>query len=141
MLLLASTSMLNLKRLTDNHASRTVQFFVGLRKAWSSVTPAEHALLANLARNKTCIIEVGVYEGVTSQTFCRAMDPRGRLYLVDPYYPETRIEKLLNVAEGPCGASAAWPERSRIDKTGRSGGRRPSRHLPPAGHGRRRLRQ
>jgi len=90
--------MLNLKRLTDNHASRTIQFFVGLRKAWSSVTPAEHALLANLARGKACIIEVGVYEGVTSETFCRAMDPRGRLYLVDPYYPETRLEKLLSVS-------------------------------------------
>ena len=90
--------MLNLKRLTDNHASRTLQFFVGLRKAWSSVTPAEHALLASLSRGKSCIIEVGVYEGVTSELFCRAMDPNGRLYLVDPYFPETRLEKLLNVS-------------------------------------------
>jgi hypothetical protein len=90
--------MLNLKRFTDNHASRTIQFFVGLRKAWSSVTAAEHALLARLSQSKSCIIEVGVYEGVTSEIFCRSMDPLGRLYLVDPYFPETRLEKLLNVS-------------------------------------------
>ncbi|HMF13480.1 MAG TPA: class I SAM-dependent methyltransferase [Gemmataceae bacterium] len=44
------------------------------------------------------MVEVGVFEGVTSEIFCRVMDPGGRLYLVDPYYPGTRLEKLLNVS-------------------------------------------
>lgn len=90
--------MLNLNRLTGNHASRTLAFFVGLRKAESTVTPAEHALLVSLSRGKRCIVEVGVFEGVTSRVFCDAMDPGGRLYLVDPFFPETSIEKLLNVS-------------------------------------------
>ncbi|HTQ04238.1 MAG TPA: class I SAM-dependent methyltransferase [Polyangiaceae bacterium] len=90
--------MLNLKRLTGNHASRTLAFFIGLRKAESTVTPAEHALLVSLSQGKNCIVEVGVFEGVTSKVFCRAMNPSGRLYLVDPYFPETSIEKLLNVS-------------------------------------------
>src|SRR5262249_49137394 len=71
--------MLNFKPLPDNHPSRTIKFFVGLRKASTSVSPAEHALLVSLSAGKHCIVEVGVFEGVTSEIFCRVMDPGGRL--------------------------------------------------------------
>ena len=90
--------MLNFKRLTHNHTSQTIKFFVGLRKAFTSVSAAEHALLVSLSTGKRCIVEVGVFEGVTSEIFCRVMDPGGRLYLVDPFYPETRLEKFLNIS-------------------------------------------
>lgn len=89
---------MDLKGLTNNHTANTLKFFAGLRKAYTSVSTVEHDLLARLAMNKRCIIEVGVFEGVTSELFCRAMDSTGRLYLVDPYFPETRLEKLLNVS-------------------------------------------
>jgi predicted O-methyltransferase YrrM len=89
---------LYLKRLTDNHTARTLKFFAGLRKAHTSVSAAEHELLAGLASGKRCIVEVGVFEGVTSTIFCRVMEPAGRLYLVDPFFPETRLEKALNVS-------------------------------------------
>lgn len=89
---------MDLKHLTDNHTTRTLKFFTGLRKASTSVSASEHGLLARLASRKQCIVEVGVFEGVTSGIFCRAMEPTGRLYLVDPFFPETRLEKVLNVS-------------------------------------------
>src|SRR5262249_40872646 len=94
--LVLAEPILNFQRLTDNHTLRTIKFFVGLRKASTSVSAAEHALLVSLSTGKRCIVEVGVFEGVTSEIFCRVMDPGGRLYLVDPFYPETRLEKFLN---------------------------------------------
>jgi len=96
--LVVAEPILNFKRLIDNHTSRTIKFFVGLRKASTSVSAAEHALLVGLSTGKRCIVEVGVYEGVTSEIFCRVMDPEGRLYLVDPFYPGGRLEKFLNVS-------------------------------------------
>lgn len=90
--------MINLRSLTNNHTTRTIQFFAGLRKASTSVSAVEHQLLTNLSDGKRCIVEVGVYEGVTSELFCRSMHPEGRLYLVDPFFPETRLEKLFNVS-------------------------------------------
>jgi predicted O-methyltransferase YrrM len=89
---------MNLKRLTNSHTVNTLKFFTGLRKASTSVSAAENALLTRLAGGKQCIVEVGVFEGATSEAFCRVMDPTGRLYLVDPFFPEIRLEKLLNVS-------------------------------------------
>jgi predicted O-methyltransferase YrrM len=89
---------MSLKRITDNHTTRTLRFFAGLRRAYTSVSAVEHKLLMRLASRKQCIVEVGVFEGGTSEVFCRAMAPEGRLYLVDPFFPETRLEKLLNVS-------------------------------------------
>jgi len=62
------------------------------------VSVAEHDLLATLARDRRCIIEVGVFEAATSQVFCREMNPGGILYLVDPFFPEVRLERWLDVS-------------------------------------------
>ena len=77
--------MLNFKRLTHNHTSQTIKFFVGLRKAFTSVSAAEHALLVSLSTGKRCIVEVGVFEGVTSEIFCRVMDPGGGCTWLIPF--------------------------------------------------------
>jgi predicted O-methyltransferase YrrM len=89
---------MNLKRYTDNHTVNFLKLVVGLRKPETSVSAAEHALLADLARGKRCIVEVGVFQGATSRVFCQEMSPDGTLYLVDPFFPEVRLERLLNVS-------------------------------------------
>jgi predicted O-methyltransferase YrrM len=88
----------NLKRITNSHTVHTLKFLVGLRKAYTSVSAAEQRLLTGLASGRRCIVEVGVFEGATSEAFCRVMDPTGRLYLVDPFFPEIRLEKVFNVS-------------------------------------------
>ena len=72
-----------------------VRFALGRRKAITSDTEAELSALAELARDKQSIIEVGVYEGVASLRICRTMNPNGKLYLVDPYFLESQLEKLF----------------------------------------------
>jgi predicted O-methyltransferase YrrM len=107
----------DLKRYTDNHTVKFLKFLVGLRPPESSVTNAERDLLSSLARGKRCIIEVGVFEGVTSQLLCRKMSGDGTLYLVDPFFPEVRLERLLNVSFTRFVATKGlepWRERVRF---------------------------
>jgi predicted O-methyltransferase YrrM len=77
---------------------RFLQYLSASRKAESSLGDKEHDLLSRLAQKSMCIVEVGVYEGVTSAVFCQTIAPGGRIYLVDPYFRETRFEKLLGVS-------------------------------------------
>jgi predicted O-methyltransferase YrrM len=108
---------LNLKRYTDNHTVNFLKFLVGLRAPTTSVTTDERNTLARLARGKRCIVEVGVFEAATSQLFCSEMDPRGKLYLVDPFFPEVRVERLLNVSFTRWVATRAvrpWQDRAEF---------------------------
>lgn len=73
-----------------------IKYLIGLREAKTSDTKDELSFLARLANGKRCIVEVGVYEGAASRFLCQSMSPTGTLYLVDPYFPELKIEKLLN---------------------------------------------
>lgn len=108
-------SPLNLKRYTNNHTVNFLKFVFGLRGPVTSVSAAEHTLLANLAHERTTIIEVGVYEGATSRIFCREADPRGTVYLVDPFSPEVHLERLFNVSFTRWVATrAVQPRRDRV---------------------------
>jgi hypothetical protein len=88
----------NLERYTNNYTVSFLKFVVGLRKPSTSVSAIEQLFLADLVRSKRCIVEVGVFEGATSQLFCREMEPTGKLYLVDPFFPEVRLERLWGVS-------------------------------------------
>ncbi|OLP18786.1 hypothetical protein BST81_08585 [Leptolyngbya sp. 'hensonii'] len=71
------------------------KYLLGLRKAKTHDTERELTYLATLAQGKSCIVEVGVYEGVASRIFCQVMAKTGRLYLIDPYFLDLKLEKLL----------------------------------------------
>jgi hypothetical protein len=94
----AEMGYLNLERYTNNYTVNFLKFVVGLRKPSTSVSAIEQLFLADLVRGKSCIVEVGVFEGATSQLFCREMAPTGKLYLVDPFFPEVRLEKLSGLS-------------------------------------------
>lgn len=50
-------------RITESYTFSFIKYLLGLREALTSVTPAEHKLLSILAKDKNCIIEVGVKDG------------------------------------------------------------------------------
>jgi predicted O-methyltransferase YrrM len=74
------------------------RFLLGLREQSTWDTPNELALLARLARGRQCVVEVGVFEGAASRVICPQLHPKGQLYLVDPYMPETRTERLFRIS-------------------------------------------
>jgi predicted O-methyltransferase YrrM len=75
-----------------------LKFVFGLREAYTSDTEAEIELLVNLSKNKNQIIEVGVFEGVASRAICQSMNSEGKLYLIDPYFSELKLEKILKIS-------------------------------------------
>ncbi len=77
------------------HAIEFLRYCLRLRRAYTSLTAAESALLRSLAAGKLEIVEVGVFEGVTSAMLAEAVGPQGSLYLVDPYELGTRPERWL----------------------------------------------
>lgn len=82
----------------SSYTLRFVNYLLGFQGATTSDTEAELEFLASLAKGKNCIVEVGVYEGVASKIFCQNMDYKGKLYLVDPYFSELKIEKVFNTS-------------------------------------------
>lgn len=75
-----------------------VRYLLGRRPATTTVTATETALLAHLASGLLTVVEVGVFEGATSAHLAEALHPSGRLYLVDPFVPGTRPERLLGLS-------------------------------------------
>lgn len=57
----------------------------GLARAETQTTEAERECLADYARGKRCLVEIGVWHGVTTCRLRSAMAPDGILYAVDPY--------------------------------------------------------
>ena len=72
-----------------------LKYLFGARKPYSSLSSGERKLLSDIAKNARYIIEVGVFEGVTSKLFCEAMKNDGTIFLIDPYFLNTFFERLL----------------------------------------------
>jgi predicted O-methyltransferase YrrM len=60
---------------------------VGLEKAETQTTVLERDCLARHALGKRCIVEIGVWHGVTTSRLRASMAPDGVLYAVDPFQP------------------------------------------------------
>ncbi len=60
-------------------------YLSGLQKARTQLSQAETDLLCRLARNKRCIVELGVFEGATSHSLREAMSDTGNLWCIDPF--------------------------------------------------------
>jgi|tagenome__1003787_1003787.scaffolds.fasta_scaffold20917917_2 predicted O-methyltransferase YrrM len=64
---------------------------LGLRAPRAQHTRAEVALLERYARDARCVVELGVAEGASAWAMRGVIDPRGRIYLVDPYVPRNAL--------------------------------------------------
>jgi predicted O-methyltransferase YrrM len=69
---------------TAVHALRCL---IGLDKPDTQTTQAERDCLAACAAGRHRLVEIGVYEGVSTNVLASAMSPRGILYAVDPFTP------------------------------------------------------
>jgi predicted O-methyltransferase YrrM len=65
-------------------------YSLGLAPAESQTNPTERSALARHAKGKTCVVEIGVYQGLTGAQLRAAMSPSGEYYAVDPY-PRGRL--------------------------------------------------
>ena len=72
-----------------------LRYLLRLRGAETTLTAAESRWLITCARGSRYVVEVGVYEGATSARLAAAIEPSGRLWLIDPYFRHTRPERLL----------------------------------------------
>jgi predicted O-methyltransferase YrrM len=75
-----------------------LMYLFGRRDPRTSVTLAERSLLCSLASSKSCVVEVGVFEGVTSLALAEAIADGGWLYLIDPYLRHTWPERLFKTS-------------------------------------------
>jgi predicted O-methyltransferase YrrM len=60
---------------------------LGLAKAETQTSETERAALEEAARERTRLVEIGVWHGVTTTRLRRAMAHSGVLYAVDPFEP------------------------------------------------------
>lgn len=66
------------------HATRHL---LGIDKAWTQTTAAERHLLSEYARGRTSLLEIGVFEGVSTRVIAEAMPATSKLVAVDPFFP------------------------------------------------------
>jgi predicted O-methyltransferase YrrM len=72
-------------RLRASNALHYVRYRLGLDEARTQTTPAERALLREMAAEAQTIVEIGAFEGVSTRLMCGAMPRDAHLYAVDPF--------------------------------------------------------
>jgi predicted O-methyltransferase YrrM len=76
-----------LANLTRRTLVRTGLWYAGLLKPQTQTTTAERAAIARHAAGRSRLVEIGVFNGVTSLEIRRAMAADGLLWAVDPFPP------------------------------------------------------
>lgn len=56
--------------------------------------PEEKPLFMRWARGKKRLVEIGVFEGASASLFRSVMDPKGSIWLIDPFVPDSRNPHL-----------------------------------------------
>jgi predicted O-methyltransferase YrrM len=62
-----------------------LRYLVGLDRAHTQTTPREQETLAEYARGKRRLVEIGVYEGATTRCLAEVMSNEGELFAIDPF--------------------------------------------------------
>jgi predicted O-methyltransferase YrrM len=88
----------------DRPALRAAALALGLIPPRRMHSPAEADVLARLAAAAARAVEIGVYEGSSAVTFCRAMAPGTELHLIDPFVDESGWALPANSSTVPVAA-------------------------------------
>lgn len=67
-------------------ALHCLRYFLGFDRAQTQTTPAERLLLTQYARGRSSLLEIGVFQGVTTRLIAEAMPSGSELYAVDPFF-------------------------------------------------------
>src|SRR3954462_11275829 len=72
-------------RVRDDVRLRALAVGAGLIPPRTMHSPAERALLQQLARGARRVVEIGVYEGSSAVALCDVLQPDAELHLIDPF--------------------------------------------------------
>jgi hypothetical protein len=72
-------------RVRDAPRVRALAVGTGVIPPRTMHSDGEAALLADLARGRRRVVEIGVFEGSSAIVLCEALDPAAELHLVDPF--------------------------------------------------------
>jgi len=77
---------MNLRRALRKHPSLQLPFhLLGVYQAHTQTTRSERDALAEFARGRSSLAEIGVLQGATARRLSSVMDPNGTYYAIDPY--------------------------------------------------------
>ena len=74
-------------RSLGTNAFHYLRYLVGIDHARTQTTEAERSLLKTVAPGRKLVVELGVFEGVSSRILRGAMDRDAELYCIDPFPP------------------------------------------------------
>jgi MMP 1-O-methyltransferase len=74
----------------------------------------EAALLAELARGRRRVVQIGVFEGASATLLCDVLEPGAELHLVDPFVRRPNARR-----DG--AAASEWATRRVVDRAARGG--------------------
>lgn len=63
-----------------------MRWWLGLDPARTQTRPEEQACLLRWAEGRRIVVEIGVFEGVTTAALRRVLDPEAVLFAVDPFF-------------------------------------------------------
>src|SRR3954465_4310098 len=72
-------------RVRDDPRLRALAVGTGVIPPRTMPSDGEAALLAELARGRRRVVEIGVFEGSSAIVLCDVLEPGSELHLVDPY--------------------------------------------------------
>lgn len=106
-------------RMRDAPALRAVALASGLIPPRPMHSEAEARTLARLCSGARRVVEIGVYEGSSAVMFCRALDRRAELHLIDPFVDESGAALPPGWSATPTAARltvwrAAWPGGPKV---------------------------
>jgi predicted O-methyltransferase YrrM len=70
-----------------NAILHTLRYFLGVEQAQTQTSAAERDLLRRFVGGRALLVEIGVFEGVTTACLADAIDKEATLYGVDPFVP------------------------------------------------------
>lgn len=71
---------------TGAAASHMIRYFLGFDQAETQTTEAERNCLIEFVKDRTRVLEIGVYEGVSTRILRKHMAASGTLFAVDPFF-------------------------------------------------------
>jgi predicted O-methyltransferase YrrM len=109
-------------RVRDDARLRAVAVGAGVIPPRTMHSPAEAALLRQLAEGRRRVAEIGVYEGSSAVVLCEVLNPGAELHLIDPFgHHPTALR------EG--AAATEWATKRVVARAARDGGPRVVWHV------------
>src|SRR5215210_4197527 len=99
-------------RVRDDPRLRAVAVGTGVIPPRTMHSAEEASLLAELARGRRRVVEIGVFEGSSAIVLCDVLEPGAELHLIDPFGHQPTA-----LREG--GGATGWAARRVVERAAR----------------------